>query len=80
MAGFFDFMANPTRFQAIAKPVRPFCLALAGVCFAYEAVSPNRSYYSLWKCNELRMKQLEMMYYCMCESPSPVNGGGFLLW
>ena len=35
MAGFFDFMANPTRFQAIAKPVRPFCLALAGVCFAY---------------------------------------------
>ena len=22
MAGFFDFMANPTRFQAIARPVR----------------------------------------------------------
>ena len=35
MAGFFDFMANPTRFQAIAKPVRPLCLLVSVLCFGY---------------------------------------------
>ncbi len=35
MAGFFDFMANPTRFQAIARPVRALCFFISVICFLY---------------------------------------------
>mgnify|MGYP000427212838 CR=1 FL=1 len=35
MAGFFDFMANPTRFQAIARPVRASCFFISVICFLY---------------------------------------------
>ncbi len=35
MTGFFDFMANPTRFQALAGPLRPICFWLSMLCFGW---------------------------------------------